>query len=344
MNKYKIIILITGISGLISCNEAQPEVRVNDADKCIITLQLKSLIEVNQLSPKPVNKEIEFTGSVSYDEEHVYRYQSLVNGVVQRVNFKIGDHVTKGQVLAEVRTAELNEQKAGLHKLQSELKLAQRKLKSVQNLHEDGVASDKDLLEATNDLTALQTEIEKIKETLALQGGNVEKGLLLVRAPQSGYVVNKKITAGYQVTDGEDDLFVLADLKKIWVLVNVYATQLDLVKVGQTVKVSTSAYPDKVFTGRINRLSNVFDSEERVLKAIVELDNADLLLKPSMMVRANVYQPSQRMAIAIPRQAALFANNAYYVLAYTDDQEDLKAGDSIITHNQLLIYTKLTER
>lgn len=349
-----------------SCrNKAAGEPATEAATPCVITPELKQLIKLTKLNRTTINNELELTGSISYDQDHVFRYQSLSSGVIQKVYFNMGDYVQRGQVLAEVRTSELSSQKSDLYKAEAELKLAQRQLAATQNLHNDGVASDKDLLEATNNVAALQIEINRIKETLQIQGGSIEKNLLIIRAPQSGYVVEKKITNGYQVDAGEDGLFVLSDLKKVWVMANVYAAQLSMVKTGQQVAIRTTAYPDKVFTGKINRLSNVFDPEERVMKAIIEISNNDLELKPSMMVSVNVYQRSTQQVIGIPLSAVIFDNNAYHVIVYRNEcdvkavtitpissdkqfyyvnEENVEARDTVVNQNQLLIYNKLRER
>jgi cobalt-zinc-cadmium efflux system membrane fusion protein len=131
------------------------------------------------------------------------------------------------------------------------------------------------------------------------------------------------------------------------------------------VDIQTTAYPDKVFTGKITRLSNIFDAEERVLKAIIEIDNQDLRLKPSMMVSVTVYNPSEQQAMRIPKAGVIFSDNNSYVLVYKNDcdvkavqikpvgsdskfyyvnsDDNIQLNDRIITQNQLLIYTKLKE-
>lgn len=359
-------ISLLALTGLAACGPSQEVPKTAAATACIITPELSKLIRTDTVDEGYVNAELEFTGSVSYDQDHIYRYQSLASGVIQQVNFNLGDYVEKGKVLATLKTAELSGQKSELHKAEAELNLARRNLQATRNLHQDGVASDKDLLEATNTVVAAESEIGRIKETLTLQGGSVENGQLVIRAPMSGYIVAKKITNGYQVDAGEDDLFVLSDLKKVWVMANVYAAQLGSVAVGQKVDIVTTAYSDKVFSGSITRLSNIFDAEERVLKAVIALDNNDLALKPSMMVRVNVQKASGETGLRVPRNAALFVDNSYRVIRctqgcqaeavaidpissdrnyyYLASGQGLSKGDTLITRNPLLIYNKLKER
>lgn len=342
----------------------EPESR---KDSCIIPEELKKLIKLETVNTSKVAFETELTGNVSYNQDNLYRYQSLASGLVQKVYFNLGDYVQKGQVLAEIRTTELSEQRSVMSVAQSSLKLAQRNLKAVQNMHADGLASDKELLEAQNEVNTVESGINKIKESAAIQGGSLEKGILVIHAPMTGYVVEKKITNGSQINAGDDNLFVISDLRKVWVMANVYAAQLEKVKPGERVEINTTAYPEQTFEGRITRLSNIFDPEEKVMKAIIEIDNSDLKLKPDMMVSVKVHQTTEQEAVAIPVKTVLFDNDAYHVVKYHNDcyvenitikpfahdknyyylnldTEAVNKGDTLINQNQLLIYNKLNGR
>lgn len=349
---------------LYSCGSHQNVPHTDQRPNCPITPELKELIGFDVVKEAMAASEIELTGNVSYNMDERYRYQSLASGWVQKVYFNLGDYVQKGQLLAELRTTELSEQRSSLSVARASLKLAQRNLDAVSKMHKDGLASDKELLEAQNEVNASQAEIEKIVESAALQGGSIEKGILAIRAPMSGYIVEKKLTNGYQVNAGDDDLFVISDLRKVWVMANVYAAQLGKVATGAKVEITTTAYPDKVFEGRIARMSNVFDPEEKVLKAIIEIANADLKLKPDMMVSVTVQRAADKEGLALPIASVIFDDDEYHVLVYHNDcdvrsvkvkpfaqgkhayyiDKDnglIGAGDSLIVKNQLLIFNKL---
>lgn len=363
---YRIFYIGLAMVLLSACHNSSNTTTTAQAPNiCIISPSLKSLIQLTPLSEAPVHGELELTGSVSYDQDHLYRYQSLASGVVRDVRFNLGDYVTKGQVLAEIKTTELSDQSAELHKAEAALALSERQLRATTSLHDDGIASDKELLEAQNDVAAGKLEINRIKETLTIQGGSVDKGVLLIHAPMSGYIVGKKMTTGYQVNAGDDDLFIISDLKKVWVMANVYAAQLGMVKAGQEVAISTTAYPGKIFAGKIARLSNIFDPEEKVMKAVVEIDNAGLELKPDMMVSVNVHMNMEEKALAVPLDAVIFDDDNYHIIAYHSDcdvreltiaplshdkqyyyvnEDVLHKGDTIISRNQLLIYNQLKGR
>ncbi|WP_343702341.1 efflux RND transporter periplasmic adaptor subunit [Chitinophaga sp.] len=347
---------------LAGCGGGQKEEPAAIAPPCI-NQALKKRISLEPATLQPWHANLLLNGKVGYDEDKVYRFVPLLSGVVQQVHFTLGDYVKKGQLLMEIKSAELSNLHAELQDGQARLQLAERKLSATEELHKTGVAADKDLLEANTEVATARTQIRRIRETLALYGGSLEKGALLVHAAMDGYVVEKNVIAGGQVEAGQQPLFVLSGLQQVWVKASIYAGQLENVNAGQQVDITTTAYPDKIFTGRISRLSNVFDPEERVLKAIIKIDNKGLLLKPDMMVNVNVHQPAQDSAVAVPARAVLFDNNRYYALVYHGDcdvqavplepvfqtkehyfvKSGIHAGDTIITRNQLLIYNRLKE-
>lgn len=347
------------------CKNSKPQAETPDKSGCIISPELEKLLQWQQISQGKANQELSLTGNVSYDLNNLYRYQSLATGVVQRTYFNLGDYVKKGQLLAEIKTASLNEQGSEMSRAGQELILAERQLKATQNLHVDGIASDKELLEAEKDVTLAKAELKKLQQTLQLTGGDIKKGVMLVHAPMAGYIVEKKITPGYQLTEGDDNLFIISDLTKVWVMVNVYAAQLSVVQEGASVEISTTAYPDKFFKGKIARLSNIFDPEEKVMKAVVEINNNGLELKPDMMVSVNILRQSETAAIAIPTSAVIFDDDTYNIVRYhsgcdaeslsfspiahdknfyyTHDN-NLRVGDTVISQNHLLVYNKLKGR
>lgn len=363
MFQKSLIAIVISLS-LFACGSKKTEPKQEEKEACIISGELKKLIRMEAVKTSEAAYETELTGNVSYNQDNLYRYQSLASGFVQKVYFNLGDLVQKGQILAEIRTTELSDQKSSLNIYSATLKLAERNLKATENMHKDGLASDKELLEAQNEVNAARSDINRVRESAHIQGGNIEKGILVIRAPMTGYIVEKKITNGYQVNAGDDDLFVISDLKKIWVMANVYAAQLGKVKVGEHVEISTTAYPDRTFAGKITRLSNIFDPEEKVMKAIVEIDNPELLLKPDMMVSITVNQPLNKEVIALPVADVIFDNDEYHVLVYHSDCDvqikklapfahdrkyyylelengKVNKGDSIISQNQLLIFNTL---
>lgn len=337
MNSKQIAIFLFSLF-LFSCQNKETTLPKEKEKACLITPELKPKLSFDTVRIQNITLELELTGNVSYDQDRIFRFQSLFSGIVQKINFNLGDFVQKGQILAEVKSIELSEQRNQLFLAQSALKIANRNLKSIDNMHESGLASDSELLEAEKEVKNAQSEINKIMESASIQGGNIEKGIYLIKAAQSGYIVQKNITVGSQINENNGDLFAISDLKKVWIMTNVYAAQLDLVKQNESVTVHTTAYPDRTFKGKISRLSNVFDPEEKVMKAIIEMENADLALKPDMMVLVKILKDYKQDALAIPADTVIFDNDAFHVLVYKNDCEVEKRKIDPIEHNKHFYY------
>ena len=129
MHRIYYIVLAGALVSSPACHTAAPApVENKETSTCIINGGLKPLIKLTSLTEAPVNRELELTGSVSYDQDHLYRYQSLASGVVKDVKFNLGDFVTQGQVLGELKTTELSGQSADLLKAEARLTLDELKL------------------------------------------------------------------------------------------------------------------------------------------------------------------------------------------------------------------------
>jgi cobalt-zinc-cadmium efflux system membrane fusion protein len=284
-----------------------------------------------------------------------------VNGVVDRVYVSLGDYVNKGQNLFELRSSELSALQAELVASLSEKKIAERQWKTAQLMSQDEMLSEKELFEAEARLQQATAVLKRLEADLSLYGYNAESGTFSVKAPMDGYVVYKSLSSGSTVAAGGEVLFTIADLSSVWVTVNVYAGNLTAVKEGMEAEIQLLSYPNQLFYGNINQLSQVFDPEENVLKARIYVSNKDLKFKPEMSVVVKLTAVSDSLEIAVPTSALVFDDNRYFVIVQRDRdgfevrevtpdgqvdemtyiQSGLSGGESVVTENQLLIYSQL---
>ena len=189
-------------------------------------------------------------------------------------------------------------------------------------------------------------------------------GTYVLTSPINGFIVEKKINAGSFIrADAGDNLFTISDLKDVWVMANVFEADIPKVKEGYPVKVTTLAYPDKVFAGRVDRVSEVLDPENKALKVRVKLENQDMMLKPEMFTRVIVTNIESTKATAVPTAAIVEESGKTYVIIYNNNC-DLKvqevdvlkeagdktfinsgvtAGQRIIGRDALLLYDQFTD-
>jgi cobalt-zinc-cadmium efflux system membrane fusion protein len=179
----------------------------------------------------------------------------------------------------------------------------------------------------------------------------------------SGFVVHKKASQGSMISPDSDEVFTIADLSSIWVIANVYASNLLFVREDMEVEMTTLSYPDDVFYGKINALSQVFDPEEKVLKARIVMKNKDLKLKPEMSMLIKLKDKALYLFLAIPSDALIFDNNQYFVVVEETPEKfvirtvvpaghhnkisyilsGLSENENVVVKNQLLIYSGLKE-
>ncbi|KFF15780.1 efflux RND transporter periplasmic adaptor subunit [Flavobacterium hydatis] len=359
--KKLILLPILGLMLVYGCGKKEA-IKDTKEEKFCIDKDLKEKITIEPVQKRAVSESINLTGNITYNNDHVVQFNSLVEGIITKTTFSLGDYVKKGQVLAEIKSTELNGMQSESKSLQSQLSVAQRQLQATKSMFDDGIASQKDLMQAQSELDVLKSSLENVRANLAMFSASSERAVFQIKAPTEGYVVAKNISPGMQITEGSEPLFTISDLKEIWVLVNVYTSNLKNVTENMLVDVTTPAYPGEIFKGKITMLAKVFDADEHVLKARIVMENKNLKLKPGMTADIIIDKSlGGEMLAAVPAKAAIFDNNRDYILIYKDDctietreinptiknnnwiyfDKGVKEGEMIITKNHLLIHERL---
>ena len=343
---------------IVSCGETadKPQAKAEN----VFSDEFLSSVETYEVTTVAVKREMKLTGKVDYDPDKIVRYKSLLGGTVQSTDFNIGDKVQKGQRMATVKSPELGAMQAEKQKLETEIEVLRRDLASTQNLYEDNLSSHKELLEVQSRLKQAETEVEKVKTNLSLYGSSGNGGAFTIKAPITGFVIEKNIAAGAQISPENEALFVVADLSTVWIMANVYAGDLAAVKRGMSVDIKTLSWPGEMFHGKIDAVSQVFDAEEHVLKARIAMPNNEMKFRPEMAVDLTLKLNDETKMTAMPTKATVFDDNRYFAVIQkgndfvigeiepagqkTDTSyvsSGLEAGDLVVVKNQLLMYNKL---
>jgi RND family efflux transporter MFP subunit len=131
-----------------------------------------------------------------------------------------------------------------------------------------------------------------------------------MRAPISGIIVSKNVVRGQQVNPG-DQLFSLATLDQVWLTADIYEDDLSRVHVGQTLEAVTTAYPDEMFSGVIDRISPNIDPNTHTLQLRCRIINHGLKLKPQMLARIQIVTKAGS-ALVVAEPALVFDTDRYY--------------------------------
>lgn len=354
-----LVVTLLALLSLTGCTEEIKEIKVED--KFCLNEFMKENINVDTVMNLPVTETIHLTGNVEYNPDHVVEFVSFVGGMITKTFFTLGDEVRKGQLLAEIESTELSSLLAQKRSQEAQILVAKRAYESSITLYEDEIVSERDLIEAKSNLDVLEAELENIEAQLNMYSASNERGVFQIKAPSSGIIVNKNISKGMQISASSDALFTIANLNEVWIMADVYAGNVPFVKAGMKVAIDAIAYPHELFNGKINSLSQVFDAENRVLKARIVMDNSANKLMPGMFVDVLVDKEMGKQASAVSSSALIFDNNKHFLLIYKDDCEievrlveplaqnsqyvffenNIEAGENIITKNNLLIYNQL---
>ncbi len=233
-------------------------------------------------------KEVRLNGKIQEDERLVFSQSSHVPGRIEnlKVNFT-GDYVQEGQVIASVYSPEMVT-------AQEELYEAQKVMDTQPQLF--NAAKEK---LRTWKLT--NSQIEQI-----LQSG-VSTTTFDIQADVSGYVIEKLVNPGDYVQRGQP-IYKIADLSKVWVLFDVYESDMGWVKRGDKVEYNVSSLPGETFAGTISFLDPMINPTTRVAKARVATANSGLKLKPEMFVSGIVQAELKKTtdAVVVPKSAVMW--------------------------------------
>ena len=337
--------------------------RVPDSANFVLTKTLSETKELAEAEFKVVESEITLTGKVTFDENKVARVFPLVGGFVKELNAEIGDYVRKGQVLAIVRSPEVAGFIQDGQEAQSRFQIAQKNVDVTEELYRGGHASEVQLISERNELARARSEVRRTNEVLELYGAG-EGSTYSIKSPSTGYIIQKNIALNMEIrTEDISPVFIVGSLDEVWVMANVYESDISRIKEGYEVDIVTISYPDQVYKGKIDKIFNIMDPESRVLKARITLKNEKIELKPEMFAKVTVHFRTGESRVTVPSAAIVFDKSRYFVMIYHADdnietrevtifkqhgdvtyiEKGLKRGEIVMTRYQLLVYDALND-
>jgi cobalt-zinc-cadmium efflux system membrane fusion protein len=341
--------------------EAPPPVPVIVAEHGLLRVPEKSPLRT-QLVVQPVELRnaphaLVFPATIEADPSRTANVLPALTGKVVELKVGLGDHVTRGQVLAVVDSGDLAQAYADVDKARDALDLAKKGLDRARGVKAAGGAAQKDLEAAQSSYNQAQAEFNRAQTRLIAVGGAPGSArTMTVSAPVSGYVTTLSVSPGTYVNDPTAAMMTIANLDAVWITANVPESELGLVAKGQLVDATLAAYPDEVFHGRVSFVSPVLQADTRRDMVRVAVANPDGRLKPNMFANASfsIPQPAQ---VFVPESALLMNNDSITVfvevspwtferrtveLSYDETAgarvvKGLKAGDRVIVRGGVLL-------
>lgn len=236
-------------------------------------------------------------------ESAVSSVQTRFSGWVEELPVsQTGEAVKQGQLLARIYSPELL---SG----QEELLNARGWQDTSSN---GGAGAQRSLLEnARNRLISMGMDSAELAE---VEHTGKPHRLIEVRSPARGYVADKTALLGLFIQPGVE-LFRIADLSRVWALIEVFERDAGRLRIGQEASVSLASYPGETFRGKVTFVYPILNAETRTLRARIELKNPQLSLKPGMFanVALDTADGGATQALLIPREALVDMGEHQYV-------------------------------
>ena len=294
-------------------------------------------IEMEIVAPQPIAGTIVATGKILVPEDRMANIGPVHEGRLLRLYAGQGSNVSKGQKLADLESADIDQAEADYLKALAdsenarrtslaEVKFAQATYDRTKMLYEKSITAGKNVEVAEHDLEmakaaaasniagtkAALTSARRHLLILGLKASDIDAlasksslgAVFSLTSPISGIVVERNGTIG--ATVGSDaNVFKIIDISRVWIDANVFEKDLERVRRGQEVKVSVPAFPGVSFSGRVILITSVVDPETRSVKVRTEVANADGRLKPDMFASVQIITDLHKTAISIPQAAVL---------------------------------------
>ena len=259
------------------------------------------------------SSEIALPGNTqAYDDTPIY---ARTSGYIKQWFVDIGQHVTKGQLMATIETPELDEQlqvaQADLKSAQADLNLANTTSERYQNLLKSDSVSKQETDVAVSGASAKRAAMEAAEATVRRlqQLQSFEK----VYAPYSGIVTQRNTNIGDLINAGSSttsatakELFHIASINELRIFVAVPEVYAPAIRNGDTATLTLDEYPDQTFTGKVTRNSSAIDPGTRTLNVEVDVDNSGGKLLPGAYVFVHFKVPFASRELSIPSNTLIF--------------------------------------
>jgi cobalt-zinc-cadmium efflux system membrane fusion protein len=295
-----------------------------------------SHVQVVTVQPSKLTRTLRLTGAVAYNAFKTTPVISQVGGPVTRILIVPGQQVKEGQPMLEVTSPDYSQLLDAYLKAADSFRLADKNYERAKDLYDHHAIAERDLQQAESDRTQAEADRNAAEQGMQILGIKNPADLakapssaqIPLLAPISGEVVERLVSPGQIIQAGQTQAFTISDMSTVWVLANVYQTDLAYIRDGDDVVVTTDAYPD-TFHGKISYVSPALDPNTRTLQARVVVDNKGEKLKRDMYCTVTVTAGTISNAIAVPDAAVLRddENQPFVYVAANNNQFGRRAVD-----------------
>jgi Cu(I)/Ag(I) efflux system membrane fusion protein len=288
-------------------------------------------------------------GRVAYDEEKMVRLHPKTEGWIDKMHVdKTGQWVKQDTDLLSIYSPQLvASQQEYLLALNNLKALEKSPIEDIRRGAETLVKSSRERLKLLDFPAHQMHELDKSRQI---------KKSIHIHTPAEGIVMNIGAREGQYVTPATE-IYMIADLRKVWVYANIYEYELPWVKEGDSVEMQLVGIPGRVYKGHLAYIYPYAESKTRTIKVRLVFENPDLLLKPNMFADLTIHAGKQAESVVIPSEAVIRSGSRNQVFVVRGPGkfeprlvklglesngkvtvlEGVKVGEEVVTSAQFLI-------
>ncbi len=245
-------------------------------------------IQLAQAQPRPISTLLTLPGEVRFDEDRTSHIVPRAAGVVESVKVNLGQSVKAGELLAVIASQQISDQRSELAASERRVELARTTFQRERQLWQDRFSAEQDYLLARQSLQEAEIALNNARQKMtALSGSAVLVGgnRYELRAPFAGVVVEKHLGVG-EVVSETSNAFTLSDLSQVWVTFGVFPKDLNKVRIGKPVTVSSTEMGTHV-RGTVAYVGNLLGEQTRTATVRVSVPNPDDAWRLGCLSRCN---------------------------------------------------------
>jgi membrane fusion protein, heavy metal efflux system len=251
-------------------------------------------------------------GSIDFDEDMAVQVFTPYQGRIIEAFAKLGDDVNKGDVLFTIESPDLLNAESNLISAAGVLDLTNAALDRTEKMLAVHSAAQKDLEQAQSDQETAEANYKSARDAVFIFGKTeteVDRMVaqrrvdpqLIVRSPIAGRITERDAQPGLFVQPGNTPPpYTVANISTMWMVANVAEADVPTFSVGQKIKVSVMAYPDRTFDGQLSRIGSVVDPNLHTVVARSDVYDPDHLLRSGMLATFVIFTSAPVESVAAP--------------------------------------------
>ena len=317
---------LRGVAAVLACTVAavlflagcsKPEQTASPsstAGEATLTAAQRRNIRLDTVEPSSFRGSTETTGVVDFDNDQATSVLAPFSGPVSRLLVSTGQRVAKGEALALVESSDFSAAVGAYSKTLATARTARRladldkdllqhqgvSRREEEQAQTDAANAESDRAAALQALVSMSIGAEAIREIQ--QGRPISRVEGVIRAPIAGTVVDRPIAPGQILQAGVTPCFTVANLSRVWVMAQVFTSDLSSVEAGDAARVLAGGAS---YAGRVETVGAQVDPTTGAVAARVAVDNPGGLLKKQMYVRVAIEGRKQSVGLLVPASAFL---------------------------------------